>query len=317
MRGLTNVVRAELFKALRKRRTYLMAGFLWILVPLVLLLVGWILDTRVGDTFVDDGETVDVTSIVGVIASPVAITRNGLLLYGNLSPSLLIIVVSLIAALFIGEERGQNMWKTLLTTQPNRVTVLSGKLIAAMLLLAGLFIGSFLAGPLFGSVGMLFLPTGFGTSWGELAGLYGLQWVFAWAAMLFAFLMVWLIRSLPLGIVSIFFLPALIEGSVTFYQTAIGFDRINRFNAFLEALQLRNTFERLPRYFFTSNLYAPSREPIAALTQTLGLDVTGGDFGPFSNLFSVDLTRSAWVMGVYALVFAVLLFWSFTRSDVA
>ena len=311
---LANVIRAELFKTFRKRRTYILAGFMWVLIPALLLLVGWILQTRVGDTFIDSEEAFSVNQIVNLVASPAAITRNGLLLLGNLSPSLLIIIVSLIAALLIGEERANNMWKTVLTAEPNRITVLIGKLVTAMTVLAVLFAGSFLAGPLFGGVGTLFLPTTFGGDWLELLGLYGLQWLFGLSAMLFAFLIIWLIRNLPLAIVTIFFLPTLLEGAYAFYRTVVGFDRINRFNAFLEALQLQNTFRDLPQYFFTSNLYAPSRWPLSEVASVFGEDDVGSIFSAFVSL---NLGRSVWVMAVYALLFGVFLFWSFTRSDVA
>jgi len=313
--GLGNVIRAELYKALRKRRTYLMAGLLWLVVPALLLFIGWILETRVSGSFVEEG--VSVQEIVQLIASPVAIARNSLLLLGNLSPSILIIIVALVAALLVGEERTQNMWKTVLTVQPSRAAVLMGKVVTAMILLGVLLLGSYLSGILFGGLGMLFLPTAFGTGWGELAGLYALQWLFGLSATLFAFLMVWLLRSLPLGIVSIFFLPSVIEGAYGFYRAVVGFDRLNRFNAFLEALQLRNTLQELPRYFFTTNLYAPSREPIGALARVFGEEFSEGMSGPFATLFAVDLTRSAAVMAVYALLFGGLLFWSFTRRDIS
>ncbi len=315
MNGYLNTVRAEIFKLRHKRRSYVMAGFLWLLLPALLLLIGWILETRVAGTFIDEGLTVN--EVVQNIASPIAIARNSLLIMGNLSPSLLIIIVALTAALLVGEERSQNMWKTVLTAQPNRVAVLSGKLTAVMLFLGVLLVGSFVWSLVFGFVGTLFLPTTFGSGWLGLFGLYALQWAFAFTATLFAFLMVWLLRSLPLGIVSIFFLPAVLEGGYTFYRTAVGFDRLNRFNALLEGLQLTNTLQNLPRYFFSTNLYAPSREPISALATVFGAQLDAADMGPLSNLFVVDLGRATLVMAVYALVFGVILFWSFTRSDVA
>ena len=314
---LANVIRAELFKTFRKRRTYILAGFMWVLIPALLLFIGWILEARVGDTFIDDDEAFSVNQVVELVASPAAVTRNGLLLLGNLSPSVFIIIVSLIAALLIGEERANNMWKTVLTAEPGRVTVLVGKLITAMTVLAVLLAGSFLAGPLFGGIGTLFLPTTFGGNWLELLGLYGLQWLFGLAGMLFAFLVIWFIRNLPLAIVTIFFLPALLEGAYAFYRTVVGFDRLNRFNAFLEALQLQNTFRDLPRYFFTSNLYAPSRQPLGEVASLFGINAGGVDAGPFSALINLDLGRSIWVMAAYALLFGVVLFWSFTRSDVS
>ncbi len=315
MNGFFNTVRAEVFKLRHKRRSYVIAGFLWLLLPALLLLVGWILQTRVAGTFADEG--FNVAEVVQAVASPLAIARNSLLILGNLSPSLLIIIVALTAALLIGEERSQNMWKTLLTAQPNRVAVLSGKITVAMLFLGVLLLGSLVASVVFGSLGMLFLPTSFGTGWSELLGLYGLQWAFALAATLFAFLLIWLFRSLPLGIVAIFFLPAVLEGGYTFYRSVVGFDRLNRFNAVLEALQLRNTVQELPKYFFTTNLYAPSREPISVIVNLFGAQLSSDDLGPLSDLLVVDLNRAALVLAVYALLFGALLFWSFTRSDVA
>lgn len=293
-----------------------MAGFLWLLVPALLLFIGWLIETRVAGTFVEEGFSVQ--EVVQLFASPLGLARSTLLLLGNLSPSLLIIIVALTAALLIGEERTQNMWKTVLTVQPNRWAVLAGKLAAGMLFLGVLLFGSLISSAALGALGMLFLPTSFGVGWGNLVGLYALQWLFSLSALLFAFLLIWLFRSLPLGIVSIFFLPAVIEGAYGFYQVVVGFDRLNRFNALLQALQLRATFQELPRYFFTTNLYAPSREPIGALAAFFGAGSTGGlNNTPFGSLLAPDLPHAALVMGVYALLFAALLFWSFTRSDVS
>lgn len=315
MNGYLNTVRAEIFKLRHKRRSFVIAGFVWGLIPILLLIVGWVLQTRVAGTFADEG--VNVAEVVQQMASPIAIARNSLLIMGNLSPSLLIIIVALTAALLIGEERTQNMWKTLLTVQPNRVAVLSGKLTAAMLYLLLLFVGSLLASTFFGAIGTLFLPTTFAGDWANLIGLYGVQWAFALTATLFSFLMIWLLKSLPLGIISIFFLPAVLEGGYTFYRAVVGFDRLNRFNAFLEALQMRNLVQELPRYFLTTNLYAPSREPISALASLFGAELSGADTGPFAGLLVVDLNHAALVMAAYALLFGALLYWGFTRRDVA
>jgi ABC-type transport system involved in multi-copper enzyme maturation permease subunit len=315
--GVMSVVRAELYKALRKRRSYLMAGFLWLLIPLLLVFIGWILQTRVAGTFVDEGDALQVGAVIQAIASPAAISANSLLLLGLLSPTLLLIVVALIAALLIGEERAHNMWKTVLTAQPSRPVILAGKLLTAMILLAVLFAGSYVSGPIIGGLATLFLPTSFGTGWLELAGVYGLQWLFATTAMLFAFLMLWLIRSQPLGVVAIFFLPGLIEGAISFYLAVGGLERLNRLNIFFEALRLRNLVESLPQYFFSANLYAPSRQPLRGLAEVFGPEfVSGFSGGPFATFFAGDLSRSALVMAVYGLIFLALLLWSFTKRDV-
>ncbi len=314
MNGYLNTVRAELFKLRHKRRSFVIAGFVWLLIPILLLIIGWVLQTRVAGTFAEEG--VNVAEVVQQVASPIAIARNSLLIMGNLSPSLLIIIIALTAALLVGEERTQNMWKTILTVQPNRVAVLSGKLTAAMLYLLLLLAGSLVSSIIFGFIGTLFLPTTFGSGWGNLIGLYGVQWAFALAATLFAFLMVWLLRSLPLGIVSIFFLPAVLEGGYSFYRAVVGFDRLNRFNAFLEALQIRNLAQELPRYFFTTNLYAPSRSPLSVFVSLFGADFANDD-NPLANILVVDLNHAALVMAAYALLFGVLLYWGFTRRDIA
>lgn len=312
MSAVLNVVRAELFKIARKRRSYFMALFFWVLVPAVFLLVAWLVETRVSAAVV--GDELSLAALVQAIASPYALARNVLLLLGNSSPNLLMVVVALLAALLIGEERSHNTWKAVLTNQPNRMAVLLGKLLALMLVLALLLLGAMLGGLLWGLVGTLFLPTTIAGAWSELAGLYALQWLFALTAALFASLMIWLLRSLPVAIVAIFFVPAVLEGAVSFYLFTAGFDASNRITALLQALRLRQLAETLPQYFLTTNLYAPSRQPLAELAEVLGADAFGG---PLAGLLSVDLSRSALVMLVYGLLFGGVLLWSFTRRDIA
>lgn len=57
MKGFLSTVRAELFKLARKRRTVVLAAFLWLLVPALLLFIGWLIQTRVAGTFADGGLT--------------------------------------------------------------------------------------------------------------------------------------------------------------------------------------------------------------------------------------------------------------------
>ncbi len=310
---ILRVIQAELFKAIRKKRVYVLASLMWLLVPLLSLIIAWVVNVNVSGSFVDDGVT--LTDLLQVIASPAGITRNLLFLSGNLAPSFLIIVVGLLAALFIGDEKSQNMWKTVLTVAPNRFAVLTGKLLAAMILLGVILWGGFLSGMLFGSIGMIFLPTTFGSGWGQLAQLYALEWAFCTSAMLFAFWLIWLFRNVALGVVGVFFLPNLLEGLYGIYAAVVGFDRVNRFNVWLEALQLQNTLRELPQYFFTTNLYAPSRFPITEIVGVIGGDVADIG-GPFSNFFDISLSQAALVMAVYGAIFALLLAIGFWRSDV-
>ena len=315
--NIVNVIQAELFKSLRKRRTYVLAGLLWVLLPALVIIVGQIAYRNIAGSFVE--ESLSAQLIAQTIASPFGVARINLMLPSLISPSFYIIVVALLAALFIGEERSQNMWKTTLVAQPVRFAVLAGKFIVAMIIFSGLMLGSFLFSVLFGVIGMTFLPTTFEGEWLQLLGLYGLQSLYVTAAMSFAFLMIWLIRNVALGIVSVFFLPALLEGLYTLYAATVGFQPINRVNAIFQMLRLRNVFEDLPRYFFTSNLYAPSRQPLRQVIEALGGELSSNDMGPLSSMLGsgVTLQSAAGVMAVYAAFFAVILIVSFLRSDVS
>lgn len=318
MTALNNVIIAELFKAIRKRRLYVIAALQWVVLPALILLIGQLIKANIMGTDFDQGGIAN--SAVQEIASPYGIARLGLLLPAVISPSFYIITIALLAALFIGEERSQNMWKTTLVAQPNRFAVVSGKFIVAMLFFGALLLGNYLMGLLFGSIGRLFLPTTFAGDWSGLLQLYMLQWLFGAGAMAFAFLMVWLIRNNALGMVSIFFIPALLEGLYFVYKTAVGFERLTRLNVFFQSLKLKSTLEDLPRYFFTYNLYAPSRKPLSDVIKIFGGDVTNSaDFGPFANILGTNITlpHSALVMGGYFVVFSLILWWSFKRRDVA
>ncbi len=316
MNGLSNVIRAELFKAKRKRRTYILAGLLWVVLPMLILIVGRILQTNLSGSFVED--TVAVQTLVQQVASPFAVARLNLILPVLSSPPFLMIVIALFAALLVGEERIQNMWKTTLVTQPNRWSVLFGKIAVGMILYGIVLAGAFLSGILFGAVGTLFLDTTFAGEWGRLAGLYALQWVLGIGAMMFAFLAIWLLRSVAMGIVTVLFLPALIEGLYTLYRTTVGFQPLNRFNALFQMLRLRQTLEDLPRYFFTRNLYAPARDPLSDVVIGLGGDPASSDLGSLVNVLggSITLQHATLVTIGYALALGGVLTWSFLKRDI-
>jgi ABC-type transport system involved in multi-copper enzyme maturation permease subunit len=316
--AFAHVIAAELFKVVRKRRTYVVAGLWWVLLPVVTLLIGQLLQTNLGGSFIDEGGGVGV--VVQAVASPYGLARIALVGPAYLSPTFYIIVAALFAALLIGEERGQSMWKTVLVAQPNRLAVLAGKVVVAMLVVGGLLAGAVVASVVVGAIGMLFLPTSWAGAWGELLGLYALQWAFSLAAVAFAFLMVFLTRNVALGMVLVFFLPALLEGLYSIYALAVGFQPVNRLNVFFQTLRLRQTLEDLPRYFFTNNLYFPARSPIADLIAAAG-DIDGDGGSPvdaFPGLLGVGVTldHAAMVMAGYALVFGAILVWRFVRHDV-
>src|SRR5690606_1171515 len=172
--AVLDVVRAEVFKTLRKRRVYVLAALYWVLLPALALLVGRLIYVNTRGTFVEEG--VPLADLMQALFSPHGLATIALTGPAYASPTPYIIGVALLAALFIGEERGQNMWKTVLVVQPNRSAVLTGKLIVTMGTLLVLMVGAFLSAILFGTIGTSFLPTNLSGDWGGLLGLYPWQW---------------------------------------------------------------------------------------------------------------------------------------------
>ena len=68
MSAVINVMKAELLKIVSKRRTYILAGLYWVLMPIVLLLVGRVVLINLGGSFLE-AEGVPVDSLLGIIAS--------------------------------------------------------------------------------------------------------------------------------------------------------------------------------------------------------------------------------------------------------
>lgn len=316
MNALLATMRAEAFKTVRKRRTYVIAGLWWVLLPLLTLIVARVLYVNVSESFMQGSG--GVTEMVQALASPYGLARVALTGPAFVTPSFYIITVALLAALYIGEERNLSMWKTTLVAQPARLAVLWGKMLVAMLVLAVLMLGALAAGVAFGWAGTLFLPTDGSGAWSDLLGLYGLQWLNAFGAMSFAFLVLFLIRNVALGVVFVFFVPALLENLYRFWRLTVGFEPINQMNAVFQALRLRNTLEALPRYFFTDNLYLPARRPARDLAQSFGEEAADMGGGPMSGLLggSLALDHALLVMLGYGVVFALLLSWAFVRRDV-
>jgi ABC-type transport system involved in multi-copper enzyme maturation permease subunit len=312
------VVDAELFKLVRKRRTYVLAFLWWILLPVLVLIVARVLVSNLA-AFASDAGIVDQG--VQALASPFGIARIGLVGPAYLTPTFYVIVVAALAAVLVGEERTHLMWKTVLVAQPARWAVLAGKLAVAMLAVGVLLAGAVAAGALFGAVGTLFLPTDFSGAWGSLLGLYALQWAFASALIGFAFLMVYLARNLAMGMILVFFLPALLEGLYTIYAAIVGFQPINRFNVFLQTIRMRQLLEDLPTYFFTANVYAPARAPARELTTAFGAEMareSGGQAPDFGALLGTGITleSATLVVAGYALLFVAVLAWRFLRADI-
>lgn len=319
MSALMNVVRAEWFKVWRKRRLYVLAALYWLVLPILVLVVARVVFTNVGASFANTQGGVD--AVLQQLVSPFGLARLLLLGPAYMNPTFLIVAVTLVSALLIGDERSQNMWKTVLVVQPSRVAVITGKIVVAMLALGVLLGGAAVSGALFGSIGTLFLPTAAGGGdWSSLLALYLTQWAFLLAPVLLAFLFILVVRSGVLGVVMVLFLPPMLEALYQLITTIAQLQPLNRINAIFQALQLRHLWESLPRYFFTANLYAPARRPVTDLVAGLGGDgqeITR-ELGGISGLLGVGITlpHAATVLTAYAAVFAALLYWSFLRRDV-
>lgn len=312
MNAFGQVLQAEAFKLVRKRRLLVLIGLWWVLLPSILLIAGYLVTANLQFILQEFGSGAAET--VGLFASPFGMARLAIVGPAYLSPTLYVIAITAMAAVLIGDERTHHMWKTVLTLQPSRLAVLAGKFALAMLALGALMLGAMAAGVLFGAIGTSFLPTGYAGEWASLVPLFFRQWLFATALVALAFLLLYLTRNLAIGVILIFFLPSLLETLYTVYAAVVGFQPINRFNAFLQTIRLRQVLEDLPTYFFTTNLYAPSRGELGNLTSGL-LPSEGLDLSSLLGA-GLSLERAAWVMAGYTLLFAAILSWRFVRSDV-
>lgn len=315
MKATADVVRAELFKVFRKRRFYVLAAIYWVLLPVLILVTALILDRNLSASFAN--EAGGIATALQAFSSPFGMARLVLMGPALMSPTAYIIAVALFAGLLFGDERSQHMWKTTLSVQPDRLAVLAGKVIVGMLLLAALMLGALVTATIAGSIGTAFLPTTFAGTWGDLLGLFALQWLHLLPAVLLACLLIFVVRSGTLGIIMVIFLPALLEGLYALITALGNLQPLTRLNAIFQALRFQQLWDDLPRYFFTNNLYAPARHPLMSVIQSFGAP-DGADFGEATMFLGagVTLPHAGLVMAGYAIVFGALLAWVFLRRDV-
>lgn len=326
MNAVLNVMRAETFKLLRKRRLYILAGLYWVVLPVLTIVVARVLHVNLADSFINETQGVDL--LAQELASPFGLARVALVAPAFMSPTFFIVAATLLAALFVGDERSQNMWKTVLVVQPKRWAVMVGKVAVALGAMGALLFGAGLSGVLLGTVASTFLPTNFAGAWGHLLGLYASQWLFFLAPLLLAFLLIYLVRSGVLGVVMVLFLPAMLEAIYSILTTIGQLQPLNRINAFFQALRLQKAWEAVPEYFFTANLYAPARAPardlIASFTSAMTSAASSGapsgqlDIGPLQGILGTGITlpHAAWVVALYSLLFGAWLLWVFLRRDI-
>ena len=320
------VMRAEAFRLLRKRRTYVLAALWWVGLPVAVLVLARVLQVTLTGSFVE-GEAVPVKTLLQGLASPFGLARVGLVAPAYLSPSPYVIAVALLAAAGLGEPRTHRMWKSTLVSEPDRRAVLAGTFLTMQAFLGVLLAGAFGFGAAFGAIGTTFLPTAAEGGWGRLALLYLLQWAHLAALLAFASLAIFVLRNVTLGVVTTFFLPPLLEGLYAVWRATAGFEPLNRFNALFQTLELQATLEALPRWFLSTNLYLPARTSAAPLLddvignlEALGEEAGGGPGGAqIASLLGADLTlpHAGLVMGVYFAAFATVLTIAFLRRDVA
>jgi len=313
------VIQAELFKSFRKKRVYIFAAMLWLIVPIIMIATAYFTNQNLSTDFVNESVGSDdaVLEVVKTIGSPEMISRVTLVLSTHFA-SFLTLVIAALAALLVGEERSQKMWKTTLIAQPHRFSVMLGKIITAMLILLFLFAGAIAVNLLLGAIGTTILPSSMGGDWAEVIKFYAIQWAFCLPIVLFSFLMMRLIRNNVLAVIAVLFLPTIVQSLYGIYTLLTNVGPIqNRIVGALEVLKLRRLVDSIPQYFLTTNFTFPSKQVILSMPSnefTEGIqEMTNG---PFASMFQLELSQSAWVMAAYAAIFATLLFFEFSRRDI-
>lgn len=314
---VSRVAAAELFKFVRKRRTYLLAGLWWIVLPIVVLAVARVVQLNASGSFLDaEG---GVAALLQAVASPHGLATVALTAPAFLSPTFYVIVAALLAATTFGEEQGLKMWKTTLVALPRRGAVLVGKIVAMQLVAAAFMAGAFVITVLVAAGVMPLFGTDASGDWAALLGRYALQWAFMLPLLLLASLSIFVTRNVAAGMVTTFFLPPLLEALYAIWKATVGFEPVNRLNALFQALELQRTLQELPRFFLTNNAYLPARSPAMAIVESFPVgDELPGASNPLTDLFGVGLTLgdASGTMLAYGFVFAVLLAVAFVRRDV-
>ncbi len=306
---MLEMIGAEWFKAFKKKRFWVLLILFAVVAPLIQLVTAGFVSSRVSGTVVDSGDA--VAKAVAEIASPYSLARNGV---GGLLPLMLLPLAAVVGIFLIGEERTFKMWKTILIANPDRMRVLASKFITGMLILGTIILAGIAGGVVFGAIAIPFgLASSFAGDWGNFFLVSLLQWLVLAAPLALGFLISWLFASPALAVIGVVVLPSLLEGIAT-ASIVFQLNRVSALNAAFQADRLKETLEQWQRFFFTPNLNLGQRL-IGESLQNAGL----GEFIPSNVLPTLDWTKIWWSVGaagVYGLVFAVIMIWSFKTRDI-
>jgi ABC-type transport system involved in multi-copper enzyme maturation permease subunit len=305
--SMLEMIKAELTKALRKKRFWVLFAIIAVIVPLVQVVSAGFLSGRVSSAL---AESATVTRAISEIASPYSLARNHV---GGTLQALLYVLAAIVAVFIVGEDRTYKMWKTILVAQPNRLRVLTAKFLSGMLILLIMIVGGLLGALLFGSISIaLGYATTFAGDWGNLLGITLLQWLVLAAPLALGFLISWLTVSPAIAVIGVVVLPSLVEGIITALM-ALTVNRITPLTAAFEAQRMQQNMENIRHYFFTPN--------VGIGTRLLGDAIKGFGIGNSSNAVIPvmdwsQIWASAGIAAVYFALFAGVLVWNFTTRDV-
>jgi ABC-type transport system involved in multi-copper enzyme maturation permease subunit len=305
--SMLEMIRAELSKALRKKRFWVLFAIVAVIVPLVQVVSAGFLSGRVSSAL---AESSTVTRAISEIASPYSLARNHI---GGTLQALLYVLAAIVAVFIVGEDRTYKMWKTILVAQPNRLKVLSAKFLSGMLILLIMIVGGLIGALVFGSVSIaLGYATTFAGDWGNLLGIAALQWLVLAAPLALGFLISWLTVSPAIAVIGVVVLPALVEGIVTALM-ALTVNRITPLTGAFEVQRIQDNIERVRQFFFTPNVGIGSRLIGEAIK---GLNLGGSSSTAIPVVDWNQIWASVGVSAVYFALFGAVLIWNFTTRDV-
>jgi ABC-type transport system involved in multi-copper enzyme maturation permease subunit len=303
------MIQAELFKAWKKKRFWVLIILFGIVAPLVQVVTAGFVSSRVGGTVVDQSDA--VARAIQEIASPYSLTRNAV---GGLLPLLLLPMAAIVGIFLVGEERTFKMWKTILIANSDRMKVLGAKFTAGMLIMGAVLVAGLLGALVFGTAAIVLgFASSFAGDWGNLALVALLQWLVLAAPLMLGFLISWAFASPAIAVIGVVVLPALIEGIIS-ASVLFQLNRVSALNAALQADRIRETLAVWQQYYFTPNL-SPGQRLLGEALQNSGL----GEMIPNNVIPTLQwdkIMTSVGVAGVYFAIFAALMIWSFRTRDV-